>query len=96
MLSFLHSIVDFAGRCSNQTFAEMPRICPVCPHHTVPWRLAAHSTSPENTSVDFAFQCSRDECRRMFVVNYRLGADMEFDLENPAVASHDSEHRWRP
>lgn len=86
MLSFLHPMVDFAGRCSNRAFGEMPRVCPVCHHHTEPWRLAAHSSSPDDAQVDFAFQCSRRECRRVFVTTYELGADQEYDLIPVVVA----------
>jgi hypothetical protein len=80
MLGFLHVLVDYAGHCSNRRFAEAPRVCPSCGHHMDPWRLAAHSTSPSNVEVDFAFQCPRADCRRTFVAHYVLGADAEFDL----------------
>jgi hypothetical protein len=80
MLGFMHVLVDFAGHCSNREFAEAPRICPVCEHHMDPWRLAAHSTSPGNAGVDFAFQCPRPDCRRTFVAHYEMGPDAEYDL----------------
>jgi hypothetical protein len=80
MQDFMHPVVDFDGRCSNRSFAEIPRLCPICDHHVEPWRLAARATSPDDRLVDFAFQCSRPECRRMFVARYHLGPDDEYDL----------------
>jgi hypothetical protein len=80
MQDFLQPVVTFDGRCSNRSFAEIPRLCPICGHHADPWRLTAHSVVPDDTAVDFAFQCSRSPCRRIFVAHYRLGPDDEFDL----------------
>jgi hypothetical protein len=80
MLDFMQPVLNYDGRCSNRSFAEMPRLCPICGHHVDPWRLTAHSTSPDNRSVDFAFQCSLPDCRRMFVAHYELGPDDEYDL----------------
>lgn len=54
-----------------------------------PWRISARSTAEDDSTVDFAFQCSRAECRRVFVAGYRLGLDGEFDLESVAAA-HDT------
>jgi hypothetical protein len=81
MKSYLERLVNFNGHCVNRRFAEMPRLCPVCNHHTDPWRLAARSTAPDDSQVDFAFQCTRPTCRRVFVAGYRLGPDGEYDLD---------------
>jgi hypothetical protein len=86
MHGFLQAVVNFAGHAANRPFAELPRLCPMCDHHMEPWRLAARSTSVDDTRVDFAFQCPRDECRHIFVSRYHLGPDSEFDLDRQAPA----------
>lgn len=89
MHGFLEIVVNYVGHAANRPFAELPRLCPACVHHMEPWRLAARSTCPDDTRVDFAFQCPRPECRRVFVARYHLGPDGEFDLDGPEAAAHD-------
>ena len=80
MLTFEHLFTDFTGHGATRTFAEVPEQCPTCHHHIDPRRLTAHSTAPDDVSVDFAFQCPRADCRRVFVGRYRAGPDGEYDL----------------
>ena len=80
MLTFEHLTTDFGGRGASRRFAEVPENCPLCHHHIDPRRLTANATSSDNTAVDFAFQCPRAECRHVFVGQYRLGPDGEYDL----------------
>ena len=84
MLTFEHLTMDFSGHGASRKFGEVPETCPICHHHVDPRRLAAHSTAPDNAEVDFAFQCPRADCRRVFVGRYRLGPDGEFDLQSVA------------
>jgi hypothetical protein len=81
MHSHLHIVVDHAGRCANREFAALPHVCPVCHHQSEPYRLAARSTDDEDTTVDFAFQCSRQACRRVYVASYHLGSESEYELD---------------
>lgn len=81
MQSYLHEVVSHAGHCANREFAELPPICPFCKQHGQPFRLTARSTDADDTSVDFVFQCSRPDCRRVFVASYQLGPNGEFELD---------------
>jgi hypothetical protein len=81
MQSYLQVMVTYDGHSVHGHFAELPRRCPVCNHHTDPWRLAARSTVSDDSSIDFAFQCARPDCRRVFVAGYHLGDDGEYDLD---------------
>lgn len=80
MLTFEHPTMDFTGRGASRRYGEVPEMCPVCHHHVDPRRLTAHSTAPGDARVDFTFQCPRADCRRVFVGEYRLGPDGEYDL----------------
>lgn len=80
MLTFEHLLMGFDGHGGSRTFAEVPQVCPLCHHHVDPRRLSAHATSPDGGSVDFAFQCPRAECRRVFVGRYQAGQDGAYDL----------------
>jgi hypothetical protein len=80
MLTFEHLLMGFTGHGASRTFAEVPQVCPLCHHHVDPRRLSAHCTSPDGEAVDFAFQCPRTECRRVFVGRYRTGPDGPFEL----------------
>jgi hypothetical protein len=83
MRSFTQVVVGFDGHGTVGRFAEVPRHCPVCGHHTDPWRLAARAVDPEAHMVDFVFQCTRDNCRRVFIATYVPGLDGEMDLLQP-------------
>ena len=80
MYGLTHLLARFDGRGAVRRFAEVPAVCPACAHHVEPRRLSAHSTSPDDTAVEFVFQCPRDACRRVFVGEYRLGRGDEFEL----------------
>lgn len=67
---FTHLVQRFGGTGAVLTFNAAPEECPVCGRHIEPRRLAAHSTSPDDQVVDFAFQCPHPTCRRMFVGEY--------------------------
>jgi hypothetical protein len=75
-----HLLTEFDGYGSRRRFAEVPSTCPACDHVMEPRRLSAHSICPDDTAVEFVFQCSRDDCRRVFVGEYRLGRDSEYEL----------------
>jgi hypothetical protein len=80
MLTFEHPTTGFTGRGASRRYGEVPEMCPLCHHHVDPRRLTAHATAPDDARVDFAFQCPRADCRRVFVGEYRLGPDGEYDL----------------
>ena len=80
MTSLTHLLAGFHGHGSIRRFAEVPHTCPSCGSHGEPRRLSAHSLCPDDTAVEFVFQCPRDDCRRVFVGEYRLGRDGEFEL----------------
>jgi hypothetical protein len=80
MLTFEHPTTGFTGRGASRRYGEVPEMCPLCRHHVDPRRLTAHSTGSDDVRVDFTFQCPRAECRRVFVGEYRLGPDGEYDL----------------
>jgi hypothetical protein len=82
MHGHLHVVVDHAGRCVNREFAALPHLCPICHHQAEPYRLAARSTDDEDATVDFAFQCSRPACRRVYVASYHLGPEGEYELDD--------------
>jgi len=75
-------IINHAGHCEPRRFAEMPRVCPHCLHQMAPWCLAARSTDAHDRTVDFAFQCSRVVCRRIFVTTYRADEEGTYGLEH--------------
>ena len=81
MHGYLQSVVDHSGHCANREFAELPGLCPVCQRHMQPFRLAARATDASDAAVDFAFQCSLPDCRRVFVATYHLGISGEYELE---------------
>lgn len=80
MLTFEHLMTDFAGHGASRRFGDLPESCPHCHHHADPRRLTAHATSPDNSAVDFTFQCPRADCRRVFVGHYGAGRDGEYEL----------------
>jgi hypothetical protein len=80
MHSYLHAFVGHGGHAGNGRFADLPHHCPACSHHVHPWRIGARSTRPDDMAVDFAMQCPRAECRRLFIVAYVMGTDGEFEL----------------
>jgi hypothetical protein len=84
-LVFHHRVQTFRGTGAVRRFTCAPRECPVCGQHMEPRPLVAHSTSPDDLLVDFVFQCSRVNCRRMFVAEYAHEAGNTFELQ--AVAA---------
>jgi hypothetical protein len=80
MHGLTHLLARFDGHGAVRRFAEVPAECPACGHHVEPRRLSAHSVCPDDAGVEFVFQCPRDDCRRVFVGEYRLGRDGEFEL----------------
>lgn len=86
MLTFEHLTIDFTGHGASRRYGEVPETCPHCHHHVDPRRLTACDTVLGGTRVDFAFQCPRPECRRVFVGRYELGLDGELDLASVAPA----------
>jgi hypothetical protein len=78
--TYLHVLVTFTGRKASAEFATLPRLCPCCGEMSPLWRLDARSTSPDDSRVDFAFQCSRPECRRVFIASYERNPKGEFTL----------------
>jgi hypothetical protein len=77
----LHALVTYDGRARAVQFDTLPRACPCCGEQCAPWRLSARATSPDDGLVDFAFQCSRPACRRVFVVRYHRVAGGEYELQ---------------
>lgn len=75
-----HLLTRFDGHGAVRVFAEVPEACPVCAYYSSPRRLSAHSLCPDDTAVEFVFQCPRDDCRHVFVGEYRLGRDGEYEL----------------
>jgi hypothetical protein len=92
MNSYLHVVVDHTGRCVNRRFAEWPRTCPSCARHTRPWRLAARAIDDAGDRIDFAFQCTHPDCRRVFVASYHAGYDDELELERTAEPWQAQQH----
>lgn len=86
MLTFEHLTIDFTGHGASRRYGDLPETCPHCHHHVDPRRLAACATVPDAKQVDFAFQCPRPECRRVFVGRYLLGPGGELDLASVAPA----------
>lgn len=80
MPTFVHMTTDFTGHGASRRYGNLPETCPHCHYRVDPRRLSAHATAPDLAGVDFAFQCPRDDCRRVFVGRYRLGPDGELDL----------------
>jgi hypothetical protein len=60
----------FRGTGAVRTFEGIPEECPECGHFMEPRRLGVHSTAPDDGRADFAFQCSLDPCRRLFLAEY--------------------------
>jgi hypothetical protein len=89
-----HLLTEFDGYGSRRRFAEVPSTCPACTHPMEPRRLSAHSLCADDTAVEFVFQCPHDDCRRVFVGEYRLGHNGEYELlhalslELPVEARH--------
>lgn len=90
MHGYLHVVLDHTGHPANREFAELPAVCPFCQHHGQPFRLAACATDAEDRAVDFAFQCSRPSCRRLFVVSYHRGPDGDFELDDAGPTAQDA------
>lgn len=76
----LHRLIRFDGRDSFRGFAEVPASCPACAYYVSPRPLSAHSICRDDTAVEFVFQCPRAKCRRVFVAEYRQGADLSYEL----------------
>ena len=77
---FHHPVQTFRGTGAMRRFASSPDHCPACGGQIEARPLVAHSTSPDDQTVDFVFQCPRVNCRRMFVAEYGLEADNSFVL----------------
>ncbi|MFL5386784.1 MAG: hypothetical protein ACJ8GN_30190 [Longimicrobiaceae bacterium] len=77
---FHHPVQTFRGTGAMRRFGAAPDHCPACGAHIEARPLVAHSTSPDDLVVDFAFQCPRVNCRRMFVAEYGLEAGNTFAL----------------
>lgn len=92
--AFTHLVQNFSGSGAFRTFAGVPDQCPACGGAIEPRRLAAHSTSPGDLLVDFAFQCPRAACRRLFVAEYGRGADGAFALLGVGGAPSHEEERY--
>ena len=80
MQGFTHLLAQFDGHGAVRRFAEVPESCPVCAYYVNPRRLGACSVSPDDTAVQFVFQCPRDECRHVFVGEYRREQDGEDEM----------------
>jgi len=83
----LHPLVTYDGRGASVQFDAMPRRCPCCGEPDSPWRLAARSTTYDEAIVDFAFQCSRPNCRRVYVATYHRNDQGDYVLAVDAAAS---------
>ena len=88
-LVFHHPIQLFRGTGATERFAAAPGHCPVCGQRIEPRPLVAHSTSPDDLLVDFAFQCPQVNCRRIFVAEYAREAGITYDLVAAAAAAFD-------
>lgn len=93
MYDVSHPITRFDGRESFRGFAELPASCPACACYVNPRPLSAHSTRRDDTAVEFVFQCPRDDCRRVFVAEYRQGADLEYELLHTLILGGPVESR---
>ena len=80
MRGVTHLLTRFDGHGAVRRFAEVPAACPACAHYVNPRRISAHSICPDDTAVEFVFQCPCNDCRRVFVGEYRLGRGREFEL----------------
>jgi hypothetical protein len=87
MPTHVHTLVTHAGHTAAVQFDTLPRLCPCCGEACAPWSLAARSTSPDDSAVDFVFQCSLRGCRRVFVTAYQRTPSGDYTL-----ASDDTEH----
>lgn len=96
---FTHLVQRFCGSGAVLRFEGAPEHCPVCGTHALARPLAAHSISPADHLVDFAFQCPRFACRRVFVGEYARKADGSYALMAAAAPAFDApEHAavpWR-
>jgi hypothetical protein len=79
-LLFHHPVQLFRGTGALKRFAAAPDHCPACHARIEARPLVAHSTSPDDLLVDFAFQCPQVSCRRLFVAEYGLEAGITYDL----------------
>lgn len=77
---FHHRVQSFRGTGAMRRFAASPDHCPACGAHIEARPLVAHSTSPDDLVVDFAFQCPKVSCRRMFVAEYGMTETNTFEL----------------
>jgi hypothetical protein len=94
--SFTHLVQTFRGGGAFLGFAALPDRCPACGGAIEPRRVAAHSTSPDDLVLDFAFQCPLAPCRRIFVGEYaREEEETTFNLRGVhGVAPHHTEPGW--
>ena len=84
-LAFHHPVQTFRGTGALRRFTAAPASCPACGERMEPRPLAAHSTSPDDLTVDFALQCPRVNCRRIFVAEYAAEAGDRLDLVGVAA-----------
>lgn len=96
MHDVFHPLIRFDGRDSFRGFAEVPESCPACAYYVDPRPLSAHSICRDDTAVEFVFQCPRDECRRVFVAEYRQGADLAYELLHTLTLGAPLEARLLP
>lgn len=87
---FTHLVQRFAGTGAVWVFDGAPEHCPACGQHIQARPLAAHATSADDQLVDFAFQCPRPECRRMFVAEYGMDYAGRYTLFAAAAPAFDA------
>ncbi|HEX8359964.1 MAG TPA: hypothetical protein VF613_07655 [Longimicrobium sp.] len=93
--NFTHLVQTFRGGGAVLRFAAVPDRCPACGHSIEPRRLAAHSTSPDDLLVDFAFQCPQAPCRRIFIAEYAREEEPAFALRAVhGLTPHQTEYRY--
>lgn len=100
-LVFHHPVQTFRGTGALHRFTAAPEHCPACGRHVEPRPLVAHSTSPTDQLVDFAFQCPHAACRRVFVAEYAREPGGGYELMSPAEPAYGEhgagarEYAWR-
>jgi len=104
--AFVHLVQLFRGTGAVLRFSGAPNECPACGRQGEPRRLVAHSTSPDDEMVEFAFQCPRAPCRRLFVGEYGRaagGAYQPLAVAAPSFGTEAAGHAspwqvggWRP